>query len=310
MPSFASFHCIVSPADLPQLRSYPLIPVLYAYQVGAGPKLLRSCGPTTLRGGLLGAGLGDASPAGDPSQFCRQAVLECQSRGAAGIFADWDRFSRSLFQFTRTLGHSLERAGLILTVPEAYAGVTEKARVLISSALSGGTLEVRLSEALERHGPDRTVLALQRMREDFRLPSPSGRGKLLSPGRAVRPLRPAAGGLLVLRAVRPVFYLPGGRRGPFCALRRRRQPAKKAGACPPAGHSSRLRRLVGDLRLCGSADRAAGVDQCVANIAFQRASPPLPADLPSISYQHQKSPDAAASGDRHCCFPIKPAAHG
>ena len=150
MPSFASFHCIVSPADLPQLRSYPLIPVLYAYQVGAGPKLLRSCGPTTLRGGLLGAGLGDASPAGDPSQFCRQAVLECQSRGAAGIFADWDRFSRSLFQFTRTLGHSLERAGLILTVPEAYAGVTEKARVLISSALSGGTLEVRLSEALER----------------------------------------------------------------------------------------------------------------------------------------------------------------
>ncbi|MEE3394667.1 MAG: hypothetical protein VZQ97_01920 [Candidatus Onthomonas sp.] len=180
MPSFASFHCIVSPADLPQLRSYPLIPVLYAYQVGAGPKLLRSCGPTTLRGGLLGASLGDASPAGDPSQFCRQAVLECQSRGAAGIFADWDRFSRSLFQFTRTLGHSLERAGLILTVPEAYAGVTEKARVLISSALSGGTLEVRLSEALERHGPDRTVLALQRMREDFRLPSPSGRGKLLS----------------------------------------------------------------------------------------------------------------------------------
>ena len=180
MPSFASFYCIVSPADLPQLRSYPLTPVLYAYQVGTGPKLFRSCGPTTVRGGLLGVGLGATPSAGDPAPFCRQAVLECQSRGAAGILADWDRFTRPLFQFTRALGHSLERAGLTLTVPEAYAGVTEQSSVLISSALSGGTLEVRLKEALERHGADKVILALQRMREDFRLPSPSGRGKSLS----------------------------------------------------------------------------------------------------------------------------------
>ena len=180
MPSFASFYCIVSPADLPQLRSYPLTPVLYAYQVGTGPKLFRSCGPTTVRGGLLGVGLGETPSAGDPAPFCRQAVLECQSRGAAGILADWDRFTRPLFQFTRALGHSLEREGLTLTVPEAYAGVTEQSSVLISSALSGGTLEVRLKEALERHGADKVILALQRMREDFRLPSPSGRGKSLS----------------------------------------------------------------------------------------------------------------------------------
>lgn len=180
MPSFQSFFCIVSPADLPQLRSYPVTPVLFAYEVGAGPRLLRSCGPTTVRGGLLGVSLGEASPAGDPAPLCRQAVLECQSRGAAGVFADWDRFSRTLFQFTRGLGHGLERAGLTLTVPEAYAGVTEQASVLISSALSGGTLEARLTEALERHGAERVVLALQRMREDFRLPSPGGRGKPLS----------------------------------------------------------------------------------------------------------------------------------
>ena len=34
--------CAVSPEALPQLRPYPLTPVLLAYQLGPGPRLLRS----------------------------------------------------------------------------------------------------------------------------------------------------------------------------------------------------------------------------------------------------------------------------
>lgn len=189
MSDFSAFFCAVSPTDLPRLRSYALTPVLLAYQVGPGPRLLRSCSPVPVRGGLLGLGLGDALPPGDPAVFCRQAVQECQTRGASGLLADWDQFSRALFQFTRQLGQSLERAKLCLVVPEAYAGVTGQASVLIPSALSGGSLEVRLREALDRHGPDHVILALQRVREDFILPCPGGRGTPLSSQELSRLLR-------------------------------------------------------------------------------------------------------------------------
>lgn len=181
MSQFPALFCAVSPDALSQLQPYPMTPVLLAYRLGPGPKLLRSCGPIQVRGGLLAISQGDAPLTGDAAYFCRQAVQECQTRGAVGVLADWDQFSRSCYQLTRQLGHSLERVGLSLYVPEAYAGVTDKASVLISSALSGGSLEVRLKEALERYGPERTVLALQRMGEDFVLPSPSGRGAPLSP---------------------------------------------------------------------------------------------------------------------------------
>lgn len=199
MSQIPPLFCAVSPEALPQLRPYPLTPVLLAYQLGPGPRLLRSCPPTLVKGGLLSVTLGEEDCSGSPDTLCRQAVQECRARGAAGLLADWDRFSRSLFLLTRQLGRALNQAGLLLAVPEAYGEVTGSAAVLISSALSGGSLEVRLKEALERYGPERVVLALERMGEDFVLPSPSGRGTPLSPA-----------GLQSLRQrVRPAVYWSG-----------------------------------------------------------------------------------------------------
>lgn len=47
---------------------------------------------------------------------------------------------------------------------------------MISSALSGGSLRQRLEEAVERYGPQRTTLAVERVAEDFFLPPQPGRG--------------------------------------------------------------------------------------------------------------------------------------
>ncbi|MBQ5620072.1 MAG: hypothetical protein IIU94_03780, partial [Alistipes sp.] len=47
------------------------------------------------------------------------------------------------------------------------AAAAPNACVLISSALSGGTLEHRLTQALSRFGPERTVLALERAAEGY-----------------------------------------------------------------------------------------------------------------------------------------------
>ena len=198
MQSFNAFYCIVSPPELAQVRSYPVVPCLYAYQVQAGARLHRSCGPTPVRGGLLAVTLSPGAEEGAWEPFCRQCVLECRSRGASGMLADWSRFSRSAFRFTRALGQQLERSGLSLLVPEAYAGVTAQAGVLISTALSGGSLEVRLTEALERYGAERVVLALERMSDDFTLPAPAGRGRRLTVQQ-----------LSLLRQRRPGIYWSG-----------------------------------------------------------------------------------------------------
>lgn len=200
MAHISAFFCPVSPEALSQLRPYPgLTPVLLAYQVEPGPRLLRCCAPVSLRGGWLGVSLGEGPCAGDPGILCRQAVQECRARGASGLLADWDRWDRSLLSLTRQLGQALRQAGLTLAVPEAYGEAEGGALVLLSTALSGGSLEVRLEEAVQRYGAQRVVAALERMGEDFVLPSPSGRGTPLSP-QALQDLR---------RRLNPSLYWSG-----------------------------------------------------------------------------------------------------
>lgn len=85
-----------------------------------------------------------------------------------------------LEQVVRELGGQCRRRNWTLIVPEQYGHCSEHALVMISSALSGGSLRQRLQEAQERFGRDRVALALQRVAEDFFLPSPSGSGTPLS----------------------------------------------------------------------------------------------------------------------------------
>lgn len=195
MSASHGFYCIVSPEALGGLEGYPVLPALYAYRVAPGPRLQRSCGPIPVRGGLLALGLDAGAEEGNWSGFCRQCVLECRSRGAVGVLTDWDRFSRKLFFAARMLAGQLEAAGLELWVPEAYAGVSQQVRVLVSSALSGGSLALRLQEAAKQYGGERVVLALERMQEDFRLPAPGQQGTRLTSAQLAR-----------LRERRPCIY--------------------------------------------------------------------------------------------------------
>ena len=49
-----------------------------------------------------------------------------------------------------------------------------------SSAISGGSLRRRLEGAVQRYGAGRIALCLRRVREDFYLPAPEGRGAPLT----------------------------------------------------------------------------------------------------------------------------------
>lgn len=149
-----------------------------AYRVEDGPRLMRLSRRLPGQGGLLYCPVGASLRGGNAAGFCAQLVRECAARQFQGVIADLEPGHAGL---ARQLDEALSRRGLAVYVPEAYQAQCPRARVLVSSAISGGTLRGRFAEALERYGPERTVAALERRAEDFVLPARKGSGTPLSP---------------------------------------------------------------------------------------------------------------------------------
>ncbi len=152
-----------------------------AYRVGPGARLLRADIPLNLRGGLMVVDSGGFDGHGDGGSFCQQVERECLSRGFDGVILDFEgQRQPTLCAIVERLGRRLSRRGWPLYVTEGYGGCSDRARIVIPSALSGGSLEQRLEEAAERFGPDRVALGVQRTAEDFTLPAATGSGIPLS----------------------------------------------------------------------------------------------------------------------------------
>lgn len=158
------------------------LPVAHAaYRVGGGPHLFRANMPISVRGGLMALDCVGFDGRGEAGPFCQEVLRECSARGYDGILCDFEgRPLTLLAEIVRTLAGLMQKRGWPLYVPEAYGSCADHTRVLISSALSGGSLVQRLREAVERYGPGRVVLAVERVAEDFYLPSPNGQGQPLT----------------------------------------------------------------------------------------------------------------------------------
>ena len=161
--------------------SYGLTPARMAYRVGQGPRLLGARLPQDTRGGLMQIDCAGFDGDGDPVGCCRQILGECRRRGYKGIVCDFEGMPTDcLTRMVEILDRNCNAQGWALYVPEAYAHRAPNGGVLIPSALTHGTLERRLREASERYGPQRAVLAVEWVREDFPLPA-GGRGEPLAP---------------------------------------------------------------------------------------------------------------------------------
>lgn len=148
-----------------------------AYRIGPGAHLLRSNIPINLRGGLMVVDGATFDGRGDPASFCQQLVRECTARGFDGAILDFEGQPYPLLgQIVQRLGGMFSRRGWPLYVTESYADYSDQTRIIIPSALSGGSLSKRLEEAVERFGAQRVTLGIQRTAEDFTLPSPNGCG--------------------------------------------------------------------------------------------------------------------------------------
>ena len=173
-----TFLAALPPGELHQLRGWEAAPAHLAYRMGPGARLLR--GGEGQKGGVMVVDDGSFDGRGDPASFCREVVGECRSRGFSGAVLDWEKRLPLLEETAARLDEGFRRRGLALYVPEAYGRRAPHAGVLISSALSGGSLTRRLEEAGERFGRERVVLALEKRAEDFFLPAPTGCGQPLS----------------------------------------------------------------------------------------------------------------------------------
>ena len=151
------------------------LPVAHvAYRVGGGPHLFRASIPVSVRGGLMVIDNTGFDGRGEAGPFCQEVLRECMARGYDGILCDFEGHPlQVLAQAVRTLGELTKKRGWPLYVTEAYAPFSDSAIALIPSALSGGSLQQRLGAA-------RVALAVERVAEDFFLPSPTGQGMPLT----------------------------------------------------------------------------------------------------------------------------------
>lgn len=86
---------------------------------------------------------------GDAGPFCQQVIRECSARGFDGVILDFEGSPHPLLgQIANRLGTALSRRSWPLYVTEEYAGFSDQARIIIPSALSGGSL----SPAPDRSG--------------------------------------------------------------------------------------------------------------------------------------------------------------
>ena len=142
----------------------------------------------------LGCALADPDPEGNavPAFPGRERVLllggvlrperaaafagACRRQGFSAVLADFDRPSAlNVLRFC----DALLRQGVRPILPEESWVSGCGAELLISSAVSGGTLEERLREALERCPA--LCLDLERLRHRFHLPCPDGQGEPIPP---------------------------------------------------------------------------------------------------------------------------------
>ncbi|MDO4810648.1 MAG: hypothetical protein Q3985_01760 [Eubacteriales bacterium] len=168
----------VTPDDLTHAKSYTPYLAHVAYRAGSDGHLLRATLPSQLRGGM--AVLSDrdapASPWGEG--LVQELTQECLQRNYAGVILDFEETTAS--GFVGSLDNALHRYHRRLFVPESYAAHTTYALILINTALSGGSLSERLTQAVSQFGASRLVLDLQRLLMDFPLPCPQGEGAVLS----------------------------------------------------------------------------------------------------------------------------------
>lgn len=182
LPSNCTLFLMATPLATSHLATcrFPLAHL--AYRVGNGPHLYRTDLRYPAKGGVLVADRVGFTGGGNGEQLAQQVERECLRNGFSGAFFDFEGAVDPTLQAAITaLLPVFQRHNWKLYLPEPYAVIAPASQIVISSALSGGSLRQRLSEVISQYGADHVTIGLEWVRMDFTLPATGGVGKPLSP---------------------------------------------------------------------------------------------------------------------------------
>ena len=187
----------LTPSRLAAVRGLHTTLAHVAYRIGGDGRLWAASLPPEIRGGWMMLEEPETAPISRPESAAKEIVRECIRRRFAGVIADFEAPpTRDRAALLRLIGQQLPQ-GLQLWVPETFGSASPRSVVLISTAISGGSLHQRLEEAIRRWGVRRVALDGVRLRMDFTLPAPSGEGQPLCAEEFSR-----------LRQGQPVYFSP------------------------------------------------------------------------------------------------------
>ena len=152
-----------------------------AYKIGHGPYLYRSDIAQTVRSGIMAIDAREFIPSPAEGQIVNEIIKECEFRKYSGILLDVDKSKiPSVASFCRRLADAAEKNSLDIYMTESVSEHSPHAKVLVETALSGGTLTEYLKGAVAKYGASRIALDIERIRMDFTLPSYDGKGEALT----------------------------------------------------------------------------------------------------------------------------------
>lgn len=114
-----------------------------------------------------------------PEIFAASACSLAQSRGCRGILADFQR--PALAETVSALDQCAVRLHLSCTIPLALISYAPNSCCLVDTAISGGSLERRLTQLIEQYGKHRLVIQLVRSCAGFSIPCADANGTPLLP---------------------------------------------------------------------------------------------------------------------------------
>jgi len=153
-----------------------------SYRIGHGFRLYRSQRASGIHGGLMVLDTDGFTGGGPLASLIADIISECGRRAFTGIIINAGASSASPTQISLSAALAKEAAkhDLAYFVPETLSETGDRTIVRISAAISGGTLNRRLADAIEKYGVDRLAIETERVRVDFTLPAMTGVGRELS----------------------------------------------------------------------------------------------------------------------------------
>jgi hypothetical protein len=176
---------LTPPSQLSAAQVHPVSLGVMGFRLGTGGRLLQTKSAVSPpKGSYLvidDKGFDGTAPA-DAAGFVRQVLWMCANLHCAGVIGNWESPpTPSLQTITTQLDRELDGHKLRFFVTERWGKCSLHSQVLLSSALSGGSLAGRIAQGQETFGNDRVALAIERSAEEFLLPAPSGSGIPLTP---------------------------------------------------------------------------------------------------------------------------------